>query len=259
MKIKILVAAHKKFPMPADTEIYMPILVGATKNYHPGINYQRDDQGKNISLKNPNYNELTAVYWAWKNLDADVIGVVHYRRFLSLHRKRDMKSILKTVEIENLLRKAPIILPCKRKYYIETNYSHYVHAHHREPLDMTRKVIAERTPTYIDAFDQVMNSRSAHMFNMMIMKKDFFDQYAAWLFDILFEVESRIDIKKYSMQEARVYGYLSELLMDVWLRKNNLSYIDVNWIQLGNRHILSKSINFICRKLDISSKKRTHF
>ena len=42
MKIEILVAAHKEFPMP-NADGYMPILVGAVKNYKPGINYQRDD------------------------------------------------------------------------------------------------------------------------------------------------------------------------------------------------------------------------
>ena len=80
MKIKILVAAHKKFPMP-EVEGYLPVLVGAKKNYKPDIPYQRDDEGENISEKNPNYNELTAIYWAWKNLkDVDAVGLVHYRR-----------------------------------------------------------------------------------------------------------------------------------------------------------------------------------
>ncbi|WP_374938141.1 DUF4422 domain-containing protein, partial [Lactobacillus amylovorus] len=75
-----MVAAHKKFPMP-DKKGYLPVLVGAAKNYKPGIEYQRDDEGKNISAKNPNYNELTAVYWAWKNLkNVDAVGLVHYRR-----------------------------------------------------------------------------------------------------------------------------------------------------------------------------------
>ena len=73
-----MVAAHKQFPMP-NKDGYMPVLVGATRNYKPEISYQRDDDGENISVKNPNYNELTAVYWAWKNLkNVDAIGLVHY-------------------------------------------------------------------------------------------------------------------------------------------------------------------------------------
>lgn len=69
MKIKVLVATHKKFPMPSDSDLYMPILVGAVKNYNKGIKYQRDDEGENISIKNPNYNELTAMV----DLDLDYI------------------------------------------------------------------------------------------------------------------------------------------------------------------------------------------
>lgn len=172
MKIKILVAAHKKFPMPSDTNLYLPILVGAVRNYKPDINYQRDDDGVNISIKNPNYNELTAIFWAWKNLDVDAIGLIHYRRMFSLKRKRTFDSILSKSEVESLLKRAPIILPKKRNYYIETNYSHYIHAHYKEPLDVTRDIIEEEYPEYINAFNNVMNSNSAHMFNMFIMKKN---------------------------------------------------------------------------------------
>ncbi|MCC3238524.1 DUF4422 domain-containing protein, partial [Pediococcus acidilactici] len=93
MDIKIMVAAHKEFPMPKERELYLPVLVGAKRNYKPRIDYQRDDDGENISEKNPNYNELTAIYWAWKNLDADAVGLVHYRRFLSKKRKRDLETI----------------------------------------------------------------------------------------------------------------------------------------------------------------------
>ena len=61
MKIKILVAAHKKFPMP-EVEGYLPVLVGAKKNYKPDIPSHRDDEGANISENHPNYTELKAIY-----------------------------------------------------------------------------------------------------------------------------------------------------------------------------------------------------
>ena len=126
MKIKILVAAHKKFPMP-NAEGYMPILVGAAKNYKPGIEYQRDDEGENISSKNPNYNELTAVYWAWKNLkDVDAIGLVHYRRLFFDAKPYSLDNVLSVEKVEKLLNKYDVILPKKRNYYIETNYSRQI-------------------------------------------------------------------------------------------------------------------------------------
>lgn len=257
MKVQIIVAAHKEFPMPNDTELYLPVLVGSAINRSKGIKYQRDDDGDNISIKNPNYNELTAFYWAWKNLSADAVGLVHYRRMLSLEKKRSMSNILNEKETELLLKETPIILPKKRHYYIETNYSHYVHAHHREPLDITKMVIEEQCPEYIKSFDKVMNSKSAHMFNMFIMKKDFFNAYADWLFSILSTVEGLIDISEYSVQESRVFGYLSELLLDVWLGKQKVRYREVYWIQLGERKLISKSLNFLKRKFGF--KASTHF
>ncbi|WP_252180906.1 DUF4422 domain-containing protein [Pediococcus stilesii] len=157
-----------------------------------------------------------------------------------------------------MLERAPIILPKKRRYYIETNYSHYVHAHHKEPLNVTRKVIEENYPKYLNAFDKVMKRRSAHMFNMFIMKNKEFKQYAEWLFNILSLAEREIDISNYSVQEARVFGYLSELLMDVWIEKNNKSYVECSWIQVGPRQLLKKVFFFLIRKLKIKNS-RTHF
>ena len=77
MNIKIIVAAHKKYRMPAD-QCYLPLHVG--KKGKADLGYQGDDVGDNISEKNPYYCELTGLYWAWKNLDADYIGLAHYRR-----------------------------------------------------------------------------------------------------------------------------------------------------------------------------------
>lgn len=245
--------------MPADKDLYLPVLVGATKNYKSGINYQRDDEGENISLKNPNYNELTAIYWAWKNLDVDAIGLVHYRRLLSSKEKRNLESILNKQEVESLLTKASIILPKKRKYYIETIYSHYIHSHHKEPLEVLRKIIKDKYPDYSIPLETVMKKRSAHMFNMFIMKKQEFNQYCEWLFGVLFEVEDSVDISSYSTQEARVFGYLSELLMDVWILKNKKEYLEVNWIQIGKKHLIKKAFFFLKRKFSIGKNNKTHF
>lgn len=244
--------------MPKDQTLYLPVLVGADTNYKIGIEYQCDNQGENISNKNPNYNELTGMYWAWKNLDADVVGLVHYRRYFSLHHKRSLGNVLTKQEVIQLTQDVPLVLPRKRKYFIETNYSHYVHAHHKEPLDIAGEIIREKFPMYSDAFELVMKRRHAHMFNMFIMKKSYFLSYSNWIFTILFELENRVDISQYSKQEARVFGYVSELLMDVWVEANHVPFSECGWIQLGRRNLIKKSIAFLMRKFKLG-KAKTHF
>lgn len=258
MKIKVLVAAHKQFPMPVDS-VYLPVLVGAVKNYKPGIDYQRDDAGENISAKNPYYNELTGIYWAWKNLkDVDAVGLVHYRRYFYVKKPFSLENVAKEADFAKLLEKYDVIVPTKRNYYIESNYDHYVHAHPAEPLDKTREIIAVDYPDYLPAFDMMMKRRSAHMFNMFVMKKEQFNDYCEFIFSILSELEGRIDISGYSVQDQRVYGYISERLMDVWLYTTKQNYTEMTWGQLGGEKKIVKGINLIKRKFGIG-KKQTHF
>lgn len=253
-------ATHKITAMPQNRDLYMPILVGATKNFREGITFQRDDEGNNISDKNSSYNELTALYWAWKNLNnVDIIGLVQYRRyFFKKFRNRKLNNVLDKCDIIHLMKDSDVILPKMRHYYIETNYSHYIHAHHQVPLDETRRIIISLYPSYLVSFDKVMSKRSAHMFNMFIMKKKYFNEYCEWLFDILEHVENSIDINNYSKQEMRVFGYLAELLMDVWIYKNKVKFKEVSWYQIGKKHFLKKIFYFVLRKFGFG-KGNTHF
>lgn len=252
MDITIAIATHKQYKMPAEN-CYLPVLVGNNKNNE--LNYQLDSAGDNIATKNPNYCELTALYWLFKNNQSDYKGLVHYRRhFTFLDKFSDFKTgkfelILKEEQLKVLLEKTEIVLPKKRHYYIESNYSHYAHAHNGRDLDVTKTVMSELYPDYIDAFDKVMNQTSAHMFNMMIMKRDKFDAYCQWLFDILFEVEKRIDISNYDPYEARVFGFISELLLDVWIEKNHYSYIEKPVMFMEKQNWFKKGGDFLMRKI----------
>lgn len=249
MDIKILIATHKKYWMPSN-EIYLPIHVGKEGKY--SLEYIGDNTGDNISLKNPNYCELTAIYWAWKNLKVDYIGLVHYRRYFTKHNfwkcKKKKKDLLTKKDFEIILKKVNIIVPSKRRYYIETNRSHYNHAHNKRDLDEVENIIKELYPEYIEAFNKVMKRDWAHMFNMFVMRNDYFEEYCNWLFDILFELEKRIDISNYSIKESRVFGFISELLLDVWLEGKNINYKEVNFSFIENQNWLKKGMLFLKRK-----------
>ena len=222
---KIIIASHKVCQVPSD-EIYQPVLVGASVHSDLQIppNWVKDDNGENISSLNPYFCELTGLYWAWKNLSSDYIGLVHYRRFFSFNKnkKNYLSTVLSRKEIDKFLGCKKIFVPNKRKYYIETIYSHYCHNHYSSHLDISREIISDKYPEYISSFDKVMKRRWAYMFNMMIMKKDLLDDYCSWLFDILFELQKRISPDGLSKFQARFYGRVSELLFNVWL-ENELS------------------------------------
>lgn len=249
--IKVIVATHKEYKMPKD-KLYLPLHVGAKGKQDLG--YTKDDTKKNISEKNPFFCELTGLYWAWKNLDADYIGLVHYRRHLTLNKvktkdqNKKFEQVLTLKQADKLFNKTDIILPSKRNYYIENLYNHYKHTMYIEPLDETRKILEEKYPDYLEEFDKLHKRTSAHMFNMFIMKKEILNEYCTWLFDILFELEKRIDVKQYDNFHARFFGRISELLLDVWINKNNISYKEVNVIDMENVNWLKKGTAFLRSK-----------
>ena len=146
-KIVVLVCAHRKYQMPEDG-MYFPVHCGAEGK--ESIGFTGDNTGENISLKNAYYSELTGLYWGWKNLDCQYLGIAHYRRHLSRSgaflkpAEARFDCVLSQKEAEQLLKETDLILPKKRNYYIENLYSHYVHTLQAEPLDMTGEIIREK-------------------------------------------------------------------------------------------------------------------
>ena len=248
MNIRIIVATHKRCPLPTD-EVYLPLQVG--KACHDPLDYRGDDTGDHISEKNETFCELTGLYWAWKNLAADYKGLVHYRRYFTRGNPWFAKeqAIYRRTDFEKTLAVTDIIVPDKREYYIETNASHYAHAHFGRDLEILRQVIKEQQPAFLTAFDTVMARTSAHMFNMMVMKTQYFDAYCTWLFDLLFAVESRMDISRYDPYQRRVFGFLGELLLDVWLEGTRVSYQEINVAFMGHQNWIKKSGLFLLRKI----------
>lgn len=250
--VKILIATHKQYFVPKDN-IYLPIHVGADSNKNK-TTFIDDNTGENISNKNPYFCELTGLYWAWKNLKNDYIGLVHYRRYFSICKhipktpEKKFDVILNKEQVNNLLKDNDIILPKERKYYIENLYDHYKHTMYVKPLDETGRIIQEKYPEYMNEFNKLHKRTSAHMFNMFIMKKEILDGYCKWLFDILFELESRVDTKDYTAFHNRFYGRVSELLLDVYLNTNNISYKEVNFIDIENINWLKKGTSFLKAK-----------
>lgn len=236
MNAIILIAAHKQYQMPS-ARCYLPLHVGRSCS-NQQIGYLGDDTGSNISAKNPQFCELTGLYWAWKNLDCDYLGLAHYRRHFTVkshayRRTHDAwECVLSDSELEALVAQHDIIVPAKRRYFIETLYSHYAHTHYAEHLDLTREIIRQQCPEFLPDFDAVMRQTSGYMFNMFIMKRRLCDRYCAWLFPILFELERQVDISSLSTFQARLFGRVSELLFNVWLRRQHIRPKEIGCIHM---------------------------
>ena len=264
--LEVIVATHKMYVMPDDS-LYQPLLVGSDffLDQQKGITLPKhlalDNTGAHISSKNHNYSELTGLYWLWQNTvkkdtnPDSFYGLVHYRRFLSAKNK---KTPLTKTELQNLINlKYEIILPKKRNYYIENLYSHYAHTLHIAPLDRTREIIKEKYPDFLPEFDRLKTRRSAHMFNIFILKKPLFEEYCEFLFGILFTLESSLtkeELTRYDGFHARFFGRISELLLDVFLytkfpdldKRSDVLELQVlelepvNWIEKISNFLLAK-------------------
>lgn len=220
-EIAIIVATHKSYKFP-ENDIYMPLHVG--KYGKNSLGYMGDDTGENISNKNSTYCELTGMYWAYKNLSCDYIGLMHYRRYLKKDEDVQYKdiydSLLDREEIENLLKNYDIILPKKSKNIQKSVRVAYKKMHFIKDLNNVQNIIIEKYPEYVDAFNKVMDGNELCLCNMFIMSKNNFDNYCSWLFDILFELEKITDLQDYSPYQKRIYGFLGERLFNVWLEYN---------------------------------------
>lgn len=217
---KVYVVAHKEAEFPSDA-LYVPIQVGSGAAFLD----VRDSEGYNIANKNPTFCELTALYWIWKNdSSSDIVGLAHYRRFLTKRWYSNSEEYyLDADDIRTALSAADIILPKKFRWRKPTVREYYSMADgYDADYERCRDVVSRFSPDYLSAFDKVSESHAASYCNMMICRKPLFDSYCEWLFTILFEMERLTNLEGYTTMERRIFGFLSEILLNVWVEKNQL-------------------------------------
>lgn len=236
--IKIYIATHKKAKLP-KMDGYIPIQVGS--DLHEDLGYIKDNTGDNISRRNPNFCELTALYWIWKNeKDTDIIGLSHYRRYFFNNKKNnDFDNILSIEKIDKILDKKDIILPKKLKFgRKKTVKSQYYESHHTNDLLKCMEISDKLYPNYSRSFRKVLKRKYLYAFNMFIMKKEDFDSYMEWLFSIFSELEKEIDLEKYDSYNQRVFGFLSERLFNVWVLNNKLKIKEITVSNIDENAII---------------------
>lgn len=232
---KIIVCCHKQNVM-ATQEPYMPVHVGKTLS-PVELGVQSDAEGDNISAKNRSYCELTGMFWAWKNLkDVDVIGLCHYRRYFDFHNQCDsvLPETCFAIEqfgqvnlsvpgnvIENLRDGNAYV--AKPRFYRESLFVNYCIAHISDDIRALEEYIMTTQTENIKWawFEYMHRNCQLRHYNMFIMTWHDFDAYCSWLFPLLTEMEARIDILHYTPVQGRIWGYMAERLMNVWLLANH--------------------------------------
>lgn len=240
---KILICCHKPCELPPNPDgLFLPVQVGAAIS-DVDLGMQRDDQVNcepcdNISAKNKSYCELTALYWAWKNIkklypNLEYIGLNHYRRYFSFDEKNYFKvNIEKNIKninqykidikrLERVLKKENCIL-CKKQVFPYTVELQYCHSHISSDFNTIKKIIKEGDyREYFSDFETVLcNNNKISFCNMFIMKYEDFEKYCKWIFSILSEAEKVINISMYDQVQCRVFGYLAERLLNVYSYHN---------------------------------------
>lgn len=232
-KIKLFSVTHK-------AEIILPagrVLIAVGNNNIPNADYA-DNTGENIAEKNGTFCELTALYWIWKNFNAEYIGFEHYRRFFC-QKSLFKASVLSKEKILKIIDKYDIILPKQLK--AEPNvYEYYAKEHYKEDLDICIEIIKRDYPDYCEDLTAVMKSDRMNLFNMFVMPKNLMDEYCEWLFDILFKAEKQIDISGRDAYQSRVFGFLSERLFNVWLAHKKLKCYYAPVYNIGDRPFIFK-------------------
>ena len=235
MNTSIYIATQKTIDIPHPRfKIYKTLYVGVINDISKyGGPYEEnsyfDNTGDNISERNPYYCELTGLYWIWKNDTSNIAGLCHYRRYFVTKRGKLIKLFFPFINTGYLTEKDIKKYLLKYDFIaVPTNYKKstvlqaYSDSHFGCDLEVIRAIISENCPDYISAFDEEMESHSGFICNLMIARKSVLDEYCSWLFNILFKAEKRIPYKNYDAYQRRVFGYLAERLLGVWIRKNRI-------------------------------------
>lgn len=228
MASRIYVLTHKKFIPPVD-QMYVPLQVG--KAGKEDLGFLGDDTGESISKLNPFYSELTGLYWVWKNCkDVDYAGVCHYRRYLI----NEKNKLFTESEIEGIL--AEYDFMTTKELELNFSYSYGFGVNHKpEYLTLTETVIGELYPEYLPDYQKLVQECHTYFGNIMITSKEKLDQYCQWLFAIFSEVKKRTRIEEEDEYHRRIFGFISEFLLYVYLKHNNYRVLECKVGMVGEK------------------------
>lgn len=186
-------------------------------------NALRDDTGDNISAKNKQFCELTALYWLWKHAGEDIIGLAHYRRHFLL--PQDWKERMLNNQINVILPTPLYVAPS-----VEENFKS---RHDPSDWEFMMQYLKNNHPEDFQSANKFFKGNLYSPCNMFVMKREVLDVLCTWLFPILFQVANHGGQKEDSYLN-RYPGFISERLISLFFEINrsrfNLVYADKNFL-----------------------------
>lgn len=226
----IYIITHKKVNVP-QMDNYRILEVGSSLHEHTEPDYLHDNDGINISDRNPNYCELTGLYWIWKNCDDPYKGLVHYRRFFGKRSLRNRYEDIYTYDqLVDMLKDADILTSYEEIYKENAENQLLRSSCTLKNFNTLKQVVSDLYPDYMSDFDAFFHQNKAVQFNMMFCSEEYFDDYCTWLFNILFEMEKHADLHDATEYQKRIYGFLGERLLNVWILHHHMRVKTLNVI-----------------------------
>lgn len=262
---KILVAYHKLDRLIED-DVYTPIHVGRAifqQKSKDGVisiadtqallsSMIGDDTGENISEDNRFFNEMTALFWAWKNYDKlgnpDYVGLSHYRRHFAFNEKAPLpyknwlpecqtfmfeglfEDYLNLVDSSHCL-KLITRYDCLTTYEYDTKKQNpnreyktlkdrYCELSQLDGAlyDVMKNFIVQNYPSYKEDIELFEKRTDHHLFNMFVMRKDIFFEYCQLIFPTLFEIKRHLVKSNLNFSQMRAPGFLAEFITSIFIR-----------------------------------------
>jgi Domain of unknown function (DUF4422) len=246
--LKILVCHYRDVYIRSSNPAYLDIQCGKDAT-GLDLGMQGDDTGDNISARNSYWSEITGLYWAWKNMEpADYVGLCSYRRFFNfksptkgpvqiipLSRGSEVEAIDMSTVV-GLLERYDIIVPEPYTYAYSIRRVCSMNYVDRD-FDLLEQLVYEVSPEYGPAYRHIFyetNKMIGH--NMFILPWDRFQEYCKWVFSILLRLEMIIDPSCYPIRQVRVFGYMHEILLGVFIEHHQLKQYHSQITWLSNDH-----------------------
>ena len=225
--VKIYICCHKDYEDVGIKDSRYSIITNKAIMNKTKLKMFRTD-GK---LDDRMWSELSSIYHIWKNpkLQADWIGLCHYRRYFDF--MNDIPGFSK-----------PVVAKCLTGAF--NNYMQYDICHCSKDLIFTLRIIKKSLKEYLPAFIHMLDSHMYFPYNMFVLPKDVFNEYCEFVFGILLALDNimKIDGKYENMlkhignyreyyieknmspndtyeYQARLYGFIAERLTTTFFMK----------------------------------------